>query len=399
MTAHDFVGFVGRAMIAHRLRSFLTALGVCVGIAAVILLTSLGAGLREFVVAEFTQFGTNIISIEPGRTKTRGMSIGIFGVVRPLTIEDSEVLAHLPGVIVANPGLAGNAEVGALGRTRRVTVLGEGADFPRAFQLRVAQGRWLPKEDASQARAFAVLGSKVRQELYGNTNPLGSRIDIGGNRFRVIGVMESKGQVLGFDMDDAVYIPAARALELFNREGLMSIDVVHEAGADVPRLVEDINRVLSGRHGREDFTVTPQQQMLEVLDSVLQVLTFAVGALGGISLAVGGVGILTIMTISVAERTAEIGLLRALGARRGQVLLLFLAEATLLAGVGGLFGLLFGYGVAQLLHAVFPALPVSTPWLYAVLAELIAVGVGVAAGVAPANRASRLDPVEALRAE
>ncbi len=399
MTAHDFVGFVGRAMIAHRLRSFLTALGVCVGIAAVILLTSLGAGLREFVVAEFTQFGTNIISIEPGRTKTRGMSIGIFGVVRPLTIEDSEVLAHLPGVIVANPGLAGNAEVGALGRTRRVTVLGEGADFPRAFQLRVAQGRWLPKEDASQARAFAVLGSKVRQELYGNTNPLGSRIDIGGNRFRVIGVMESKGQVLGFDMDDAVYIPAARALELFNREGLMSIDVVHEAGADVPRLVEDIKRVLSGRHGREDFTVTPQQQMLDVLDSVLEVLTFAVGALGGISLAVGGVGILTIMTISVAERTAEIGLLRALGARRGQVLLLFLAEATLLAGVGGLFGLLLGYGVAQLLHAVFPALPVSTPWLYAALAELIAVGVGVAAGVAPANRASRLDPVEALRAE
>jgi putative ABC transport system permease protein len=399
MTAQDFVGFVGRAMIAHRLRSFLTALGVCVGIAAVILLTSLGAGLREFVVAEFTQFGTNIISIEPGRTKTRGMSIGMFGVVRPLTIEDSEALAQLPGVIVANPGLAGNAEVGALGRTRRVTVLGEGADFPSAFKLRVAQGRWLPKEDASQARAFAVLGSKVRQELYGNTNPLGSRIDIGGSRFRVIGVMESKGQVLGFDMDDAVYIPAARALELFNREGLMAIDVVHEASADVPRLVKDIARVLSARHGREDFTVTPQQQMLDVLDSVLQVLTFAVGALGGISLAVGGVGILTIMTISVAERTSEIGLLRALGAQRGQVLLLFLAEATLLAGVGGLFGLLLGYAVAQLLHAVFPALPVSTPWLYAVLAELIAVGVGMAAGVAPANRASRMDPVEALRAE
>jgi putative ABC transport system permease protein len=399
MTAQDFVGFVGRAIIAHRLRSFLTALGICVGIAAVILLTSLGAGLREFVVAEFTQFGTNIISIEPGQTKTRGMSIGIFGVVRPLTIEDSEALAQLPGVIVANPGLAGNAEVGARGRTRRATVLGEGADFPNAFKMRVAQGRWLPKEDASQARAFAVLGSKVRQELYGNVNPLGSRIDIGGSRFRVIGVMESKGQVLGFDMDDAVYIPAARALELFNREGLMAIDVVHEPDADVSRLVGDIKRALSARHGREDFTVTPQQQMLDVLDSVLQVLTFAVGALGGISLAVGGVGILTIMTISVAERTSEIGLLRALGARRGQVLLLFLAEATLLAAVGGLFGLLLGYGVAQLLHAVFPALPVSTPWLYAVLAELIAVGVGMAAGVAPANRASRLDPVEALRAE
>jgi putative ABC transport system permease protein len=139
--------------------------------------------------------------------------------------------------------------------------------------------------------------------------------------------------------------------------------------------------------------------MLDTLNSVLQVLTFAVGALGGISLVVGGVGILTIMTIAVAERTVEIGLLRALGAPRRQVLTLFLAEATLLAAAGGLSGLALGYALAQLLHALFPALPVSTPWLYALLAELTAVSVGLAAGVAPAGRASRLDPVEALRAE
>ena len=399
MSTVDLIRFVGRAILAHRLRSFLTALGICVGIAAVILLTSLGAGLRQFVVAEFTQFGTNIININPGKTQTQGMSIGIFGTVRPLTIEDAEALMHVPGVIVTNPALAGNAEVSAMGRTRRVSVLGEGADFTRAFQIHVAQGQWLPKEEARQARAFAVLGSKVKQELYGDANPLGARIDIGGSRFRVIGVMESKGQVLGFDMDDAVYVPAARALELFNREGLMEAHVVHEPDVDVQRLVADIKRVLTARHGREDFTVTPQQQMLDVLDSVLQVLTFAVGALGGISLVVGGVGVLTIMTISVAERTAEIGLLCALGAQRRQVLWLFLAEAALLAGVGGVFGLLLGYGLGQLLHAVFPALPVSTPWIYAALAELIALAVGVAAGVAPANRASRLDPVEALRAE
>ena len=395
----DLIRFVGTAIVAHRLRSFLTALGICVGIAAVILLTSLGAGLRQFVVAEFTQFGTNIININPGRTQTQGMSIGVFGTVRPLTIEDAEALMHIPGVVVTNPGVAGNAEVSAMGRTRRVSVLGEGADFTRAFQMHVAQGQWLPKEEARQARAFAVLGAKVKQEIFAGANPLGARIDIGGSRFRVIGVMESKGQVLGFDMDDAVYIPAARALELFNREGLMEANVVHRPDADVQRLVADIKRVLSTRHGREDFTVTPQQQMLDVLDSVLQVLTFAVGALGGISLVVGGVGVLTIMTISVAERTAEIGLLCALGAQRRQVLLLFLAEATLLAGIGGVFGLLLGFGLGQLLHAVFPALPVSTPWTYAALAELVAVAVGVAAGVAPANRASRLDPVEALRAE
>src|SRR5574341_906986 len=203
MLGKDFVGFVWRSVTAHRLRSFLTALGICVGIAAVILLTSLGAGLREFVVAEFSQFGTNIININPGKTTTHGMAIGMFGTVRPLTIEDSDALARLPGVIVTNSGLAGNAEVGAMGRTRRVTVLGEGPDFPRAFRILVAQGQWLPKEEASQARAFAVLGSKVKDELYGEANPLGSRIEIGGSRFRVIGVMESKGQVLGFDMDDA----------------------------------------------------------------------------------------------------------------------------------------------------------------------------------------------------
>jgi len=399
MSPADFLGFIWRSVRAHRLRSFLTALGVCVGIAAVILLTSLGAGLRQFVVAEFTQFGTNIININPGKTGTHGFSPGIFGTVRPLTIEDTEALARLPGVVVANPGVLGNAEVAAMGRTRRVSVLGEGPDFTQAFSIGVVQGRWLPKEEASQARAFAVLGAKVREELFGDANPLGQRIEIGGSRFRVIGVMEPKGQVLGFDMDDAVYIPAARALELFNREGLMEANVVHRPEADVDRLVENIKRVLIARHGREDFTITPQQKMLDVLDSVLQVLTFAVGALGGISLAVGGVGILTIMTISVAERTGEIGLLRALGARRGQVLSLFLAEAMVLAAVGGLSGLLLGYALAQLLHAVFPALPVSTPWLYALLAELTAVAVGLAAGVAPANRASRLDPVEALRAE
>lgn len=399
MTLHDFLRFTYTSLAAHRLRSFLTALGIAVGIAAVVLLTSIGAGLQQFVVAEFTQFGTNIISVTPGRVTTQGMSIGIFGTVRPLTIEDAQAIERLPMVELTDPALSGNAEVNATGRTRRVLVIGVGANFAAAFKLRVPVGRFLPEEDPRQARALVVLGAKVRQELFGDRSPLGSRIEIGGNRYRVIGVLESRGQVLGMDLDDAVYIPAARALELFNREGLMEIHVIHDPRANVDRLTEDIRRLLIARHGRDDVTITPQQQMLDVLSSVLQVLTFAVAALGGISLAVGGVGILTIMTIAVAERTGEIGLLRALGARREQVLLLFLAEAALLAGVGGLSGLALGIALAQLLHAVFPALPVTTPWSYALAAEVVAVAIGVAAGVAPANRAARLDPVEALRAE
>jgi putative ABC transport system permease protein len=399
MRAADFLLLTFGSLRAHRLRSLLTALGICVGIAAVVLLTSIGAGLQRFVVSEFTQFGTNVISVQPGRTTTQGVSIGMFGTVRPLTIDDALAVARLNGVQLTDPALSGNAEVNAAGRTRRVTVIGVGANFASAFKLRVPVGQFLPHDDPRQARAFVVLGAKVRQELYGEATPLGTRLEIGGSRYRVIGVLEAKGQVLGMDLDDAVYIPAARALELFNREGLMDIHVIHEPQADVDRLVEDIRTLMIARHGREDVTITPQQQMLDVLSSVLQVLTFAVGALGGISLAVGGVGILTIMTIAVAERTGEIGLLRALGARRRQVLLLFLFEAGLLAGIGGVFGLALGYALAQLLHAIFPALPVTTPWSYAVGAQLIAVAIGIAAGVAPANRASRLDPVEALRAE
>jgi putative ABC transport system permease protein len=319
--------------------------------------------------------------------------------VRPLTVEDALSLRRIQGVRFVNPSLAGNAEVNAGGRSRRVTVLAEGPDFTRAFAMHVALGEFLPEEGQAQARAFAVLGAKLRAELFAGANPLGARIEIGGSRFRVIGVLAAKGQVLGWDLDDAVYVPAARGLELFNREGLMEIHVVHDPQVDVDRLVARLRAGLVARHGREDFTITPQQKMLDVLTSVLDVLTFAVAALGGISLLVGAVGILAIMTIAVAERTAEIGLLRALGARRAQVLTLFLAEATVLSGIGGLAGLALGIGLARTLHLLVPALPVSTPASYAALAECVAVAIGLAAGVGPASRAARLDPVEALRAE
>lgn len=395
----DLVRMSVGSLRAHTMRSGLSALGIAVGIAAVILLTSIGEGIHRFVIAEFSQFGTNIIAVQPGKTKTHGASIGIFGSDRPLTLDDSEALRRLPYVEYTVAAIQGTAEVNAEGRSRRVTVYGVGADFPAAFRIRVASGQFLPHDDPEHARAFVALGSKVRDEIYGATNPLGERIEIGGSRYRVVGVMQSKGQVLGVDLDDAVYIPAGRALELFNREGLMEIDVVYKAGADTDALIRNIEKLMLERHGREDFTVIAQQEMMDVLSSVLDVLTFAVGALGGISLLVGGVGILTIMTISVTERTSEIGLLRALGARRRQILSLFLGEACLLSALGGALGLLAGIGVARLLTLIVPALPVNTPLLFVVLAESVAVAIGLAAGVVPATRAAGLDPVEALRTE
>lgn len=395
----DIIRLTTSTFTAYRLRSFLTSLGIAIGVAAVILLTSIGEGLHQFVLAEFTQFGTNLIAIQPGKTQTHGASVGIFGSVKPLTLEDAEALRRVPYVEYVNPGVQGNAEVRANGKSRRTTVFGAGGDFPHAFRMRVQVGAFLPQEDPTQARAFVVLGTKVRQELFGAENPLGSYLRVGGERYRVIGIMEPKGQVLGFDLDDTVFIPTARALELFNRSGLVEIQLTYQPAADLDKVVEGIRSVLMARHGRDDFTILPQEKSLEVLGSVLDVITFAVGALGAISLLVGGVGILTIMTMAVSERVGEIGLLRALGARREQVLLLFLSEAMLLSAVGGLAGLGMGIGIAQGLHGLFPAMPVHTPLFFAVLAECSAVLIGLVAGVMPARRAALMDPVEALRAE
>lgn len=399
MRINDFQFLAFGALRAQRMRSFLTALGIAIGIAAVVLLTSIGAGIHQFVLAEFTQFGTNIIGIQPGKSSTHGGSVGVFGSVRPLTVSDGEALRQIPYVTAMVPMVQGNAEVEAGGKTRRTTVYGTNDDFPGAFTIRLSSGTFLAAEDAGAERAFAVLGNKLRQELFGSRSPLGERIRIGGARFLVVGVMESKGQVLGFDLDDTVYIPVARALELFNRNGVMEVHLAYSAGAQVEEIVAASKRILTARHGSEDFTITTQQQMLDVLGSVLGVLTFAVGALGGISLLVGAVGILTIMTIAVTERTAEIGLLRALGATRNQILLLFLGEAVVLAALGGMAGLILGAGGGQLLHLILPGLPVQTPWLYVAAAEAIAAAIGLLAGVLPARRAARMDPVVALRAE
>ena len=399
MRFSDAIQFSLQAVAGQRLRSGLTALGIAVGIAAVVLLTSLGEGIHRFVLSEFTQFGTHLIGVTPGKTTTLGFSGALVSNVRPLSLEDAQDLARVSRVIAAVPVVAGNAAVEHAGRSRRSYIFGVGAAVPQVWQMTVAQGRFLPEDDPRTARAFAVLGSRVRQELFGDASPLGRRVRIGSERYRVVGVMATKGQMLGFDLDDAVYIPAARALALFNRESLMEIDLLYTAGSRSADVAQRVAQRLRARHGAEDFTVVTQDQMIEVLGSVLDVLTAAVAALGGISLFVGGVGILTIMTIAVGERTAEIGLLRALGAGRKQIAWLFVGEATVLAGVGGLAGLALGAGGAWLLGRMVPALPTHTPWAYVVTAEVLAASIGLLAGVLPALRAANLDPVEALRTE
>ena len=303
MLSKDFAQLSLSSIIAHRMRSGLTMLGIAVGIASVVLLTSIGEGIHKFVLDEFTQFGTTIIGINPGKATTMGTPIGIMGTIRPLSIDDGEALRRIPRTYGLVPGAWGNAEIKAGNKRRRSMVLGTGPAMPEAFSMEVRLGQFLPPDNPRSPRAFAVLGSTLHRELFGNDSPLGAYIRIGGDRYRVVGVMASKGEVLGMDLDDAVYIPAARSLDLFNRDGLMEIDLLYDKGANVDEVVAGIKRILISRHGQEDFTITTQQQMMDVLSKVLNVLTFAVGALGSISLVVGGIGIFTIMTIAISERT------------------------------------------------------------------------------------------------
>ncbi len=399
MRIDDLVRLSYRTIKAHTLRSVLTMLGITIGIASVVLLTSIGEGIHRFVLSEFSQFGTNLIAVVPGKTTTLGIPGASISNVRPLSLADAEALKRLDNIISVIPLVQGNARVEYRNRQRRTIVLGVGSAVPMVWKMKVASGKFLPDDDQGAARPYAVLGSKLRDELFGKSNPLGERILIGGNRYRVIGVMAEKGQMLGFDMDDSVYLPAGRTLELFNRESLMEIDLLYEKNVPVNTIRVAIKQSLIARHGREDFTIITQEQMLEVLDSVMTILTITVAALGGISLLVGSVGILTIMTIAVSERIFEIGLLRAMGAERNFILGLFLIEAILLSVMGGVAGVLIGICLVHIIDIAIPNLPVETAWNYAVLSLNLSLIIGILAGVVPAMRAASLNPLEALRAE
>ncbi|MFZ1850659.1 MAG: ABC transporter permease [Nitrosomonas sp.] len=399
MNWFDILQFSYRALTAHRLRTLLSASGIAVGIASVVLLTAIGDGVQRFVLSEFTQFGTNIININPGKISTHGGSLGAIGSARLLTIEDGMALKQSRYAQFTNANVVGNAEIRAQGRSRRVTAYGQGPSFDKAFNMQVAIGQFLPDDDPRNPRPYVVLGSKVRHELFGDANPLGTILQVGNARFRVIGVMASKGNVLGFDLDDTVFVPTARALEVFNRRGVMEINFSYFPDAPVQAVIEDIRRILVARHGREDFTITPQKQMLSTLTTILNILKFSVAALGGISLLVGAVGMITLMHITVSERIAEIGLLTALGATRARIRLLFLLESITLATMGGFAGLAIGTGIAHLLKLLIDSLPVNIPWDYVLGALCISMLIGLIAGVAPAIQAAKLNPVDALRTE
>lgn len=395
MHLRDGLRLSASALLSRPLRSLLTLLGVAIGIAAMALLTAIGDGLRGYVQDNFAQFGTRNLTIRPGMTRTGGLG-GVLSNVRPLTIADADALRRLAHVEAAVPIIQGNGDIQFAGLTRYTGVLGCGHQMATAWRLPLALGQFLPEPRDGRSPPYVVLGHTLRQELFGTANPLGQTVRVGGTRFRVIGVMARQGQLLGFDIDDIAYVPVDWAESLFNRDGLAKINLVFNAGSGAAQMSERVRQLLIERHGEEDFNLTTQDDMLRSLDRILAMFSVAVAALGGISLLVGAVGILTIMTTAVAERAAEIGLLRAVGATSRQVLALFLGEALLLSLLGGLAGLLLMGALLGALQLALPGLPLAVQPGVLLLALLLAALVGVLSGIAPARRAARLQPVEAL---
>jgi putative ABC transport system permease protein len=400
MTMRGVMGFALTAVAGHRLRSLLTTVGIVIGIASVMLLTSLGEGTRAYIRSEFSQFGTNLLQVTPGRVTTAGMPTALGSTIRKLTLDDAEAIRRLPGIDHVVPVAFGQARVEAGDRGRSVFIYGVTADVPAVWKFEIGQGRFLPAGDPRQGGPVAVLGPRVKQELFGDANALGAHVRIGDRRFQVIGVMAPKGQMLGFDIDDAAYIPVSTGQELFNQDGLLEIDVLFGRVGEAHLATAAIRSLLTARHdNREDFTIVTQTEMLGTVDRILAIVSWAVTGIAAISLFVGAIGVLTIMWISVGERTGEIGLLKALGAEPRDVLLVFLAEAVILTVVGGVAGILVGFALAAAITMIAPGVPFAISMPYVAAAVVTSVIVGLLSGVLPARRAAVLDPIDALRAE
>ncbi len=398
MSLRDLVGFAARALRGHRLRTGLSLLGVAIGVAAVIALTALGEGARLYVVGQFASIGSNLVLVLPGRTDTTGAMPGMGGVPHDLTLEDARALLRgVRQIEKAAPVAMGTETVAHEERRRQVAIVGATSEMLELRHLVLGRGEFLPPIEWDRSDPVTVLGAKTARELFpGGQEALGRIVRVADWRMRVIGVLAPRGMQLGVDMDDVAIVPVATAMKMLNRPSLFRVMLQVRSHIDLDHVKEAAAKLLAERHGERDVTVITQDAVLTAFTSILGTLTMALAGIAAVSLAVAGVGIMNVMLVSVSERTREVGLLKAIGASRRQVLAAFLAEAVLISTSGGLLGVALGWAAVRLLVAFYPALPATPPQWAVVAAFSTSVVVGAIFGVLPARRATRLDPVAAL---
>jgi len=397
--ATDAVRFSLGALRGFPSRTVLMLLAMAIGVSAVVILTSLGEGARRYITGEFASLGTNLLIVFPGRSETAGISpTTMMGETpRDLTLDDAQALLRSYSVRRIAPINVGSADISWKGRSRDVVIIGSTHELLDIRHWEIGRGRFLPATDLDIATPVAVIGRKIRSELFGAEPALGEWVRIGDRRFRVIGIMDSEGRSIGVDVQDTVMIPVASAQQLFNTSSLFRILVEAKSRESIKSTKTFVIDTLQARHqGEKDVTVITQDAVLETFDRILGALTYAVGGIAAISLAVAGILIMNVMLVAVSQRTAEIGLLKALGASSGQITLLILTEAIILSTLGALAGLVLGQLGSLLIRYTFPVLPAFAPLWANVAALMVALITGLLFSLMPARRAAKLDPVLAL---
>jgi len=387
-----------RSLTTHRTRASLTVLAMALGTAAVILLSALGEGARQYVLHELNQLGTNLLIVLPGRSETTGGPPPLLGETpRDLTLDDAIAIGRSRLVKRYAPIVVGSAPASFRSLSREVTILGTTSDYLEIHNLKLARGRFLPPGDPQRGRPVVVLGDKLSRELFGHRQSLGRWIRIGDRRFRVIGTLASAGESFGTDMGDLAIVPVASAQALFDSPALFRILAEAPRRSVLPEAKEAIRAISRERHeGEDDVTIITQDALLSTFDRILNAFTLAVAGIAAVSLVVAGVLIMNVMLVAVSQRTAEVGLLKALGAVERQILFLFLTEALLLAGMGTLGGLVLGTLGVHLLNSQLETFRLVVPFWAPVAAAVVSLLTGLAFGMLPALQAARLDPVVAL---
>ena len=399
MRAADLLEFAWQVLRGYRARTLLILLAMGIGVAAVVTVTSLGEGARLYIVNQFGSLGTNLVIVLPGRSETAGAMPGVLvgKTPRALTLEDALALKSSHAVRRIAPLVVGAADVHVGARIRETPVLGSTAELAAIRGMTVALGRFLPEADPRRILPVCVLGAKVATELFGARPALGEWLRIGDRRFRVIGIMATQGESLGFNTDEIVIVPLAAAQALFNTEALFRVLIEAKSREQITYARDDAEEIIRLRHeGERDVTVITQDAVLATFDRILRALTLAVGGIAAISLAVAGILIMNVMLIAVTQRRREIGLLKALGATGRQIRLALVTEAVLLAIGGAAVGLAVGQLGRYLAVQLYPAIPFQAPWWALIAAPATAVITAVLFTLVPARRAARLDPVQAL---